>query len=50
MANDSRVLPGRLWARKDSGGQVELLLLRPLEGPWWEALTRPAPASGPGNG
>jgi S-adenosylmethionine:tRNA ribosyltransferase-isomerase len=21
---------------------VELLLLRPLEGPWWEALTRPA--------
>ena len=42
VANDSRVLPGRLWARKDSGGQVELLLLRPLEGPWWEALTRPA--------
>lgn len=28
VANDSRVLPGRLWTRKPTGGRVELLLLR----------------------
>jgi S-adenosylmethionine:tRNA ribosyltransferase-isomerase len=42
VANDSRVLPGRLWARKATGGRVELLLLRDLEDGWWEALARPA--------
>jgi S-adenosylmethionine:tRNA ribosyltransferase-isomerase len=41
VANDSRVLPGRLWARKPTGGRVELLLLRPLEDGWWESLARP---------
>ena len=42
VANDSRVLPGRLWARRATGGRVELLLLRDLEDGWWEALARPA--------
>jgi S-adenosylmethionine:tRNA ribosyltransferase-isomerase len=41
VANDSRVLPGRLWARKPTGGRVELLLLRPLDDGWWESLARP---------
>jgi S-adenosylmethionine:tRNA ribosyltransferase-isomerase len=48
VANDSRVLPGRLWVRKPTGGRVELLLLRPLEGGWWEALARPAQRLKPG--
>src|SRR3954454_4285062 len=48
IANDSRVLPGRLWARKSTGGRVELLLLRPLEDGWWEALARPAHRLRPG--
>ena len=30
--NDTRVIPARLFAIKDSGGKVELLLERPLEG------------------
>jgi S-adenosylmethionine:tRNA ribosyltransferase-isomerase len=42
IANDSRVLPGRLWARRSTGGRVEFLLLRQLDGDWWEALARPA--------
>jgi S-adenosylmethionine:tRNA ribosyltransferase-isomerase len=48
VANDSRVLPGRLWARRPTGGRVELLLLRPLDGPWWEALARPIHRLRPG--
>jgi S-adenosylmethionine:tRNA ribosyltransferase-isomerase len=48
VANDSRVLPGRLWARKPSGGRVELLLLRPLDDRWWEALARPINRLRPG--
>lgn len=30
--NDTRVIPARLFALKDSGGKVELLLERPLDG------------------
>jgi len=30
VVNDSRVLPARLWARRPSGGRVELLLLEKL--------------------
>jgi S-adenosylmethionine:tRNA ribosyltransferase-isomerase len=30
--NDTRVIPARLFAMKDSGGKVEILLERPLEG------------------
>ena len=45
VANDSRVLPGRLKARKrDTGGAVQLLLLR-QEGESWWALARPAKRS-----
>lgn len=41
--NDSRVLPARLMGRKaDTGGRVELLLLRRLEPGLWEALCRPS--------
>jgi S-adenosylmethionine:tRNA ribosyltransferase-isomerase len=40
--NDSRVIPARLHARKvDTGGRVELLLLRQLDGAVWEALVKP---------
>ncbi len=40
VANDSRVLPVRMYGRKTTGGQVELLLLRSLDDLHWEALTR----------
>jgi len=38
--NESRVIPARLFARKPTGGRVELLLLRPRSERVWEALVR----------
>ena len=44
VVNDSRVMPARLRAARDSGGRAEVLVLRPLEGDFgrWEALVRPS--------
>lgn len=48
VTNDTRVLPARLWGRKESGGRAEVLLLA-REGPdRWEALVRSAKRSRPG--
>ena len=42
LFNDSRVIPARLNGRKiDSGGKVEILLLRRLDTCAWETLVRP---------
>ncbi len=38
--NESRVIPARLFARKPTGGRVEILLLRPRADDTWEALVR----------
>ncbi len=39
VANESRVMPARLFARKEpGGGKVEVLLLRQIEGNRWRAL------------
>ena len=38
--NESRVIPARLFACKPTGGQVEVLLLRPRSEQVWEALVR----------
>lgn len=49
--NSSRVRRARLLGRKGGGGgEVELLLLRRLEGAEWEALARPARRLRPGSG
>ncbi len=41
--NDSRVIPARLSGTKvDTGGRVEILLLRRLSANTWETLVRPA--------
>jgi S-adenosylmethionine:tRNA ribosyltransferase-isomerase len=42
VANTTRVVPGRLHARRSSGGAVELLLLEELADGEWEALARPS--------
>lgn len=38
VANDSRVIPARLYAQKETGGKVELLLLKQLAPDRWQAL------------
>lgn len=42
VANDSRVIPSRLHARKVTGGKAEIFLLRPLdeEKSLWESLVK----------
>lgn len=44
VVNDSRVMPARLRATRETGGRAELLVLRPLEGDpeRWQALVRPS--------
>ncbi|HLA65402.1 MAG TPA: tRNA preQ1(34) S-adenosylmethionine ribosyltransferase-isomerase QueA [Candidatus Saccharimonadales bacterium] len=44
VVNDSRVIPARLHATRDGGGEAELLMLRPIEDGdgRWEALLRPS--------
>lgn len=42
VMNDTRVIPARLFGRKKGGGaNVELLLLKQLEGDRWETLAKP---------
>jgi S-adenosylmethionine:tRNA ribosyltransferase-isomerase len=38
VLNQTRVIPARIYARKDTGGRVELLLLRRRDTSTWEAL------------
>jgi len=40
VANDSRVIPARLLGRKQTGGQVEVFLLRQMDNRTWETLVR----------
>jgi len=41
VANDTRVIPARIWGRKGTGGKVEILLLRRRDGgEVWECLAR----------
>jgi len=47
VLNETKVLPARLVARKESGGEVEMLFLRDLGGPW-EVLARPSKRLRPG--
>lgn len=47
VLNNTKVLPVRLRGRRISGGEVEVLLLRPV-GERWEALVRPGRRLRPG--
>jgi S-adenosylmethionine:tRNA ribosyltransferase-isomerase len=49
VVNDTRVLPARIHAQRESGGAVEVLLLEPLdENGLWEGLARPSRRLRPG--
>jgi S-adenosylmethionine:tRNA ribosyltransferase-isomerase len=41
VVNNSGVIPARLVGRRESGGQVEIFLVRELEAEVWESLVRP---------
>ena len=47
--NDTRVLPARLLGRRQqSGGKMEILLLKRVEGDDWEVLVKPVKKAAPG--
>ena len=41
VRNDTKVLPARLYGRKETGAHVEFLLLNRIEGDIWECIVRP---------
>ncbi len=48
--NNTRVIRARLFGHKDTGGRVEVFLLRELQDGDWEALVRPSSRVKPGTG
>jgi len=48
VLNDSRVLPARLYGKRETGGAVEVLLLVNKGNKRWECLTRPGRKAEPG--
>ena len=48
LLNDTKVIPARLNGRWESGGGVELLLLREAEPGLWETMVKPAAKARPG--
>ena len=48
VLNDSRVLPARLFGARETGGAVEVVLLKDLGDGVWECLTRPGKKTKPG--
>ena len=41
VINNTKVIPARLYGKKDTGANVEFLLLKRIEGDTWEAMVRP---------
>jgi len=48
VVNDTRVVPARLRLRRETGGDVEVLLLERRDDSTWEALARPSRRLRPG--
>jgi S-adenosylmethionine:tRNA ribosyltransferase-isomerase len=48
VLNDTKVLPARLFAHKNSGAIIELLLLKQVELNLWQCLVRPGKKALPG--
>ena len=48
VLNDSRVLPARLIGRRETGGVIEVVLLKDKGNNIWECLTRPGKKTKPG--
>ena len=41
VINNTKVIPARLYGKKETGANVEFLLLKRIEGDVWEAIVRP---------
>ena len=48
VVNNSKVIPARLWAKRESGALIEVVLLEQKSDGVWEALTRPGKKARPG--
>ena len=46
VLNQSKVFPARLFAKKETGGDIEVLLIRQLKSDTWLAISRPRPKNG----
>jgi len=41
VRNNTKVIPARLYGKKDTGAKVEFVLLKNIEGDIWETMVRP---------
>lgn len=48
VVNDTKVLPARLFAHKDTGAAIEILLLKQVELNLWQCLVKPGKKALPG--
>lgn len=49
VINNTKVIPARLYGKKDTGANVEFLLLKRIENDTWEAMVRPGNKLKPGS-
>ena len=48
VRNNTKVIPARLYGKKETGANVEFVLLKQLEGDIWESIVRPGNKLKPG--
>lgn len=48
VRNNTKVIPARLYGKKDTGANVEFVLLNQIEGDIWESIVRPGNKLKPG--
>ena len=48
VRNNTKVIPARLYGKKDTGANVEFVLLKQMEGDIWESIVRPGNKLKPG--
>lgn len=49
VINNTKVIPARLYGKKDTGANVQFLLLKRIEGDNWEAMVKPGNKLKPGS-
>ena len=46
VLNQSKVFPARLFGKKDTGGEIEVLLIHQINSDTWMAISKPRPSVG----